>query len=145
MITRNILAAALTVLGVSASAAPVLFECDVTEKHRNLNWIEEKMVFVVAEDGKVTVIDPVILYFEKGPLNAKVIRNNDKSLKVRWRVHTDRDSKNQRVAHFDYDATINKKTNRIGVNANPANFPNRFSGKGNCKVRTDGKLPATLR
>lgn len=145
MIVRTILAAALTIAGFTASAAPVLFECDVTEKHRRLGWIADKIVFVVEANGQVTVIDPIIQQFDQDPMIAKVTRNTNKTLKVRWALRDITNGSNQTATRFDFDATINKKTNRIAVYARPAGFPNRFSGKGSCKTHTDGKLPATLR
>lgn len=138
MISRIGLAAAALVFSlVSASAAPLLYECDMNEKHRNQGWVADKIVFVVGDDGKVTVIDPVIQHFGQDPMIAKVIRSNDKTLKVRWVLRDTTTATNQRTPRLDYDATINKKTNRIAVSAKPHGFPNRHSGKGSCKVRTN--------
>ncbi|WP_298913330.1 hypothetical protein [uncultured Roseobacter sp.] len=121
----------------AGAAQGVLYDCDVTQKRKDLDWISDKVGIVVKPNGQVTVIDAVILYFNKTPMSAKVVRNDAKRLDVRWTIRGAKDDANQRVGYFDYSAQINKKTNKFAIYAKPENYPNRFSGKGKCTPRTE--------
>lgn len=138
-----VLAVCLTA-GAAIAAPPVMYECSITEKRRKLGWISDTMAIVIDKDGKASVVDNVTLNFTGGPVAAQMLRNTAEKLKVRWVVKGARDSENVRVAEFSYDAMLNKTTNAIAVYAIPLGFPNRFSGKGTCKVRTDGTFPRIL-
>ncbi|MGJ8627640.1 MAG: hypothetical protein ACSHXB_11840 [Sulfitobacter sp.] len=141
MISRTLHAVALVLLSSPALASPTVYDCNITEKHRKLNWITDKMAFVIGGNGQVKVFDGVISHYEKKPMVANVVRLNEKSVKVRWKIRGTLSKTNQRTTSMNYEATINRKTNRVAVFAKPANFPNRFRGKGTCKVRTDGRVP----
>ncbi|MFK7881343.1 hypothetical protein [Roseobacter sp.] len=133
---RLALAAVYTVFASAASAQGVLYDCDVTEKKKNLGWISNKVAIVVAEDGQASVSDSVILYFAKRPMAAQVDRNNAKKLNVSWTLKNVVNAANQVTPYFDYTAQINKRNMRFSIYAQPENYPNRFSGKGSCTLRT---------
>jgi len=130
--------------GGAFAAQSVMYECAITQKHKKLDWISDTMAIVVGKDGKVSVVDNVTLQIMGGPVAAQVLRNTAEKMKVRWVVKGARDSENVRVAEFSYDAMLDKTTNAIAVYAIPLGFPNRFTGKGTCKVRTDGTFPRIL-
>ncbi|MBW4707729.1 hypothetical protein KX928_08010 [Roseobacter sp. YSTF-M11] len=136
MLRTSILALALTFFAQAALAQGVLYDCDITQKRKDLDWISDKVGIVVKANGQVTVIDAVILYFHQKPMQAKVVRNTKDKLDIRWTIRNAKDDANQRVPYFDYSATINKKNNKFALYARPENYPNRFSGKGKCTPRT---------
>lgn len=130
-------AASLLGLATTASAKGVLYDCTVTQKKQSVDWISDRVAIVVRDDGQVTVSDSVIQFFKKRPIPAKIDRNNDRKLHVRWVLEDVVNGSNQQTPYFDYTAHINKKTMRFAIYANPENFPNRFSGKGSCTLRTE--------
>lgn len=130
--------------GAAMAAKPMMYECSITEKHRKLDWISDTMAIVIGKDGKVSVVDNVTLQLTGGPVVARVLRNTAEKMKVRWVIKGALDSENLPV-DFNYDAMLDKATNAIAVYAKPIGYPNRFIGKGTCKVRTDGTLPRILR
>lgn len=129
-------AVVLTCLASAASAQGVLYDCDVTQKKRDLDWIPDKVAIVVSDTGQVSVSDPIILHFVNRPIPAKVTRNNARKFHIRWTVENVVNSSNQSTPYFDYSAQINKKTLRFSIYASPENYPDRFTGKGSCVVRS---------
>lgn len=118
-----------------ALAAGILYDCDITEKRDGLFWISDKIGIVITAAGEVVVSDQVILSFNEAPIKATVTRNTDRKMIIRWKVKDAVDSENQRVGIFDYNAVLDKATNRIKVYANPEGYPNRFNGSGTCSTR----------
>ncbi|WP_227269766.1 hypothetical protein [Roseobacter weihaiensis] len=114
----------------------VLYDCDMTEKRQGVGWISDKIGIVITNTAKVVVSDAVILQFYQRPLEGRLSRNNDRKLVVRWRLKNIVNGANQTTTAFDYTATITKATNRITVYANPDGYPNRFSGRGTCVLKT---------
>lgn len=133
---RATLLALALLMPLPAMAQGVLYDCDITELRENVGWVPEKIGIVVDEGGAVTVIDPLIMHFNKEPMQARVSRNTADRLDIRWTLRNVTGGSNQTVDFFDYQVQINKNTNRIGVWAKPDNFQNRFTGKGNCTPRT---------
>lgn len=146
MTLRTMLAATALAFGAtSATADPVLYECDVKDKRHGLTWVADKIAIVANDDGSVVVIDPVILqYNDNKPMQARVSTRTTSKLKLRWKIANARDSKNV-LARFNYSAILNLKTLKIVVYADPVSFPQRFSGRGTCKIHTNANALKSLR
>ncbi|MFK7765331.1 MAG: hypothetical protein AB8B62_18855 [Roseobacter sp.] len=128
---------ALSLMGTAASSA-VLYDCTITKKKQGVDWISEKVGIVLQDDGTAIVSDAVILHFKRKPLTATSVRNTERRLDVRWTVRDAADSSEQKIGHFDYHARLNKKTGAFALYAKPDEYPNRFSGKGSCQIKTAG-------
>lgn len=128
------------VLGVCSMAMPVqangvLYDCDITQKRQGVGWISEKIAIVVTQSGQVVVSDGIILRFNRQPMQARVGRNTDRKLVIRWTLKDVVNANNQTTPAFEYSATLSKATNKIAVYASPEGYPNRFSGKGTCALQ----------
>ena len=131
-----VVTAALAFSALSASAAPLAYECDVTAKGRSQGQISDWIQVFIGQNGQVTVIDGLILIYKNEPIIAKVTKSTYQILKLRWTLRDIRTTSNQ-LANVNSEAILNKKTNKVTVRSAPANWPgNRFSGKGTCKVPT---------
>lgn len=130
-------AAALMLSGTSA-AADVLYECDITQRKKDVDWISPKVAFIMRDDGTAEVIDGIILAFVDGVQRANLRRRGDRLI-FNWSLSGLVDSAEQFVPKFAYRATLNTKDNTVVVRAKPASFPQQFSGKGSCKVRKPRK------
>lgn len=134
-----------TLLPITALAAPVLYECDMTSKSRKSNWIADKMVFVVQEDGAVQVIDRHLLHFNDGPTTAKV-RKKGSVLTMNWLLTGLKSVSKQRMPPAKYKAQLNTDTRLVTVYASSSAYSDaRVRSKGGCVVRKDAKLPKILR
>lgn len=121
----------------AATEKGVLYDCDITQKRDRLFWIADKIAIVVKDDGEVVVFDEVILHYHRSPMSARVTRDNDKKLAIRWTLKDLVNTSNQHTSAFEYSAMLDKKDNSIAVYATPDGYPNRFSGKGTCVSRTE--------
>ncbi|MFK7745469.1 MAG: hypothetical protein AB8B47_10470 [Roseobacter sp.] len=139
MISRLLISVLLLTAGPALAAQPtgVLYDCDITQKRDRLFWIADKIAIVVKDDGEVVVFDQVILRFNEAPLTARVTRNNDRRMVLRWTLRNVVNGANQLTTAFDYTATLTKSNNRIAVYASPEGYSDRFSGKGTCTKRTE--------
>lgn len=139
------LATLLFILPSFAAASPIMYECDMTDKRQKLDWVADKIVIVVNDDGSVIVVDDVILHFnDNKPMQARVGSKTKNKLKLRWAIKNARDSQNVLV-QFNYSSNLNLKTLKIVVYADPASFSQRWSGRGSCKIHTDAKALKSLR
>lgn len=138
MISRTVLTAAVLAFSfTSAWAAPRGYECDLTGNGKSRGWIAEKMVIAIEPNGQVIVTDGRILHYKQDPMIAKVTKNTDQNLKLRWALRNIRDGGNQLIERLNHEASLNKKTNEITVRVDVAKWPgNRFSGRGTCKPLT---------
>ncbi|MEM1073262.1 MAG: hypothetical protein AAF665_03475 [Pseudomonadota bacterium] len=129
-------AALAAFFGVSlAGAGPaLLYDCDITDTRRGVDWISPKVAIVIKEDGAVVVSDAIILLVNKAPLEVRVTRNTDQKLALRWTLRNVESTQNQITPAFDYALTLQKKTREISLRARPQGYSNRFSGKGVCTV-----------
>lgn len=121
----------------AATNRGVLYDCDITQKRDRLYWIADKIAIVVKLDGQVVVFDEVIMRFNSRPMPARVTRETDSKLAIRWTLKDLTNSSNQYTSAFEYQATLNKNSNMISVFATPDGYPNRFSGTGQCTPRTE--------
>jgi hypothetical protein len=119
----------------AAGATGMLYDCNITSKKDRQFWISDKIAIVITEAGDVVVSDQVILYFRGLPMPARVTRNTDRKMDIRWTLRDLVDGANQRTPAFEYTATLTKATNRIAVYGSPDGYADRFSGKGQCTTR----------
>ena len=120
-----------------AMAKGVLYDCDITQKRERLFWIADKIAIVVKNNGEAVVYDEVIMRFYDTPMPARVTRDTDRKLAIRWTLKDLVNSSNQYTAAFEYQATLTKASNKISVFATPDGYPNRFQGSGTCTPRSE--------
>lgn len=96
------------------------------------NWLPEQ-VAILHEPGadSATVNDPIIQYFAKGPIKAKVTADSAKRLSLSWDVTVVSRTGNR--AKMSYSLTIQKADLHASMTARPAGYDNKFSSGGNCK------------
>lgn len=128
---------ALSGPALAAKSKGILYDCDITKKRDRLYWIADKIAIVVKDSGEVIVFDEVIMRFNENPMPARVTRDNDRKLAIRWTLYDLVNSSNQYTSAFEFQATLNKKSNEISVYAKPDGYPDRFSGSGICTPRSD--------
>lgn len=114
----------------------IIYDCDITSRSQQTNWISPKVAVVVDLTGDVKVIDAVLISFRQSPASATVTRNTRNVLRARWQVLDTRDTEGRFIADMDYTLRLNKQTNRIFIGANPLGFAVRFSGSGTCVPRS---------
>lgn len=122
---------------LAAKAKGTLYDCDITQKRDRLYWIADKIAIVVMENGEVMVYDEVIMRFHNAPMQARVTRDNTRKLAISWTLKDLVNSSNQYTSAFEYQATLNKSSNKISVYARPDGYPNRFNGSGTCTPRKE--------
>lgn len=141
---RIVLAGLISACCAPACAAPLFYECAITQRDTRANWVSSSLGVIFDGSGAVQVIDGTILSHKGSPVPAKA-RDRGNKIVVRWQLSGLTDRLNTAVPKFVYTATITKATNAVTVLAKPVRFPQRFTGKGTCKTHTDGKLPKILR
>lgn len=97
------------------------------------NWLPEQ-VAILQEPGAdtATVNDPIIQYFAKGPIEAKVTADTAKRLSLSWDVVVQSRTGNR--AKMSYSLTIQKADLHASITATPAGYDNKFSAGGSCKL-----------
>jgi len=121
---------------VFATAAPVnaasFYECD-TDSKEAMNWVSPKIGFIFDDAGKVSVIDGIIQTYFETPIAAKARKRGDK-VRITWRIANAIDAAGERIPTFSYVANLNLVSKTVHVIAKPVGFPQRFAGKGTCKI-----------
>ena len=138
MLTRFLVLIFVVLAGPALASKPVgiLYDCTITQKKERLFWIPQKLAIVIKDNGDAVVFDEVIMRFNDAPMAARIWRDTDRRLVVRWTLKDLVNSANQHTAAFDYEARLNKSNNRISVYASPEGYPDRFTGKGQCTPRS---------
>ncbi|THH38244.1 hypothetical protein E4Z66_01315 [Aliishimia ponticola] len=130
-----VLALSLGAAGAAtAQQKGTFYECAITKRQKNVDWVPPLIGLVYQPDGQVLVIDAVILHFNEAPVQAKVTKRGAQDV-LRWSV-TGIDSARSRF-RFQYGARFSPKTGTISVTARPVGPPQSWKGSGTCKVRTD--------
>lgn len=128
---------AATVLGAAtAKAEYTILQCKVqnTELGR---WIAPEVVIAYSPESKKAIVsDPVIMYFNKRPLEAKV-KDRKSKISVYWRVKNVSDAAAQSLPSMEYSATIFKGSPKFTISARPQGRPQTFSGRGTCSPLKD--------
>lgn len=131
------------VVASTALAKGVLYDCDINQRDKRVDWVSPRLVVIVPENGAVSVIDGAILHFKGKPIPAR-LRDTKNKLKVRWSLQSIKDSRNTNIPNFAYSAQISKSTNKVRVTAKALGFDQIWSGSGNCTLRDDSSLPKNL-
>jgi len=129
------MALGLTMMAGAAQAAGQLYNCDMTQRDKKVGWISPTVAVILPKNGKVQVYDSVILNFYGRPIAAKATKSGN-TLRVSWKLKGLRDSNQQKVPQFEYVANINTKSNKVHLAANPVQFPNRWTARGTCELKT---------
>ncbi|ABG31389.1 hypothetical protein RD1_1770 [Roseobacter denitrificans OCh 114] len=119
----------------TATAGGTYYDCDINTTRASGGWVSEKLAIIMKENGQVLVSDSVVLQFNKAPIVARVTRNNDRKMVVRWRLNNNVNSQNQQTPSFDYTASLTKSNNKVHVSGSPDGYPNRFTGSGTCVLK----------
>jgi hypothetical protein len=123
--------------GPSAAASGYLYDCDMADAVSSRGWISPKVAVVVPGDGTVKVVDALILYFNKEPIEATVLRDNEKRLIVKWTLDNAKSDSGTSFANFDYRASIAKGSGKIELTATPRNFDTGMRSGGTCRKRAE--------
>lgn len=123
-----------------ASAASLAFQCDMDVKPGKFI---SQTYFAGVDDArkKGVVSDEVLLRYNKGPIGAKILRNNAQTLRLAWSVEEPRNRRKQYTPRLDFELKIRRQTKRATVIVRAAGFTNVLSAKGICKDISDKKLP----
>lgn len=124
-----------TLIATSAQSAGVLYDCTISDRRKNVDWVSPKLAIIVDKAGKVQVIDGVILAFIQKPISPRARKRGD-MLKLDWNISGVYDSKQTRVPTFSYQANLNMKTLAVSLHATPVGFNQRWTGKGTCQKRS---------
>lgn len=122
-------------LSLPAAAQSLFYECDMNGSKRNKGWTSPKMAFILADNGSVKVVDGVILHFVGEAADGKVLRNNEKSMQVRWTVSETRSDNGSGYGKIDYLASLNKGSGRINVTVTPQGEYQTMRARGKCAIR----------
>ena len=136
-------------MATAASAAtqvedPFLYDCEITDRQKRVDWVPERMVVIVVPGQPVRVIDPVILTFKEKPQPVRARTRADK-LRLTWILSGLVDGAQQFIPSFQYTAVINTNTKAITLRAKPVGFPQSWRGAGQCRVMQEQQLPRNLR
>jgi hypothetical protein len=114
--------------------APVLYECTLEKRVQNHGWIDSPLVIVMDEQGRATVNDPAIFYFNKAPLAGVVERDAPRRLIVTWSLE-DLSGQSSAISVFRYRASLSRPDLSIDVTARADTYDNRYFARGTCKKR----------
>ena len=127
--------AAILALSAPASAAGLLYECDMTNTKNNRGWTSAKLAFVLPGDGSVKVIDGIIMHFLGKPLAGKILRESKTHVHVKWTLKDIRSDNGTAFSNVDYKAVVTKSSGRIRLNAKPRHFDIGLHDEGRCETR----------
>ena len=118
-----------------AGAGGQLYDCRITQRSPESDWVSQRIALVVNEAGDVTVIDSVLINFDQSPKRAEA-RRRGATLAVTWGVSNVLDQAQQR-AQMRYSARLDTDTRAIKVTARPTGFAQSFRGRGTCAARSE--------
>lgn len=128
-------------LPIQAGAKPVMYDCTITKKSHPINWISEKMYFIVGDDGGVRVVDGHILHYNKGPMTAKV-RKQGAKLTMTWLLTGLTSTSKNRMPPAQHRAVLDTSKNNLAISVRSSSFDGaRIRGTGPCKLIKNPKLP----
>ena len=131
---KLVLAAAVALLAMppamaEAKSRPIL--CDLKAGGGG-SWIAGQVVFLHEAGAPTAIInDPVIEYFVKKPIEAKVTADTAERLSLSWSVVAKSSSRNR--VRVRYSLTMRKADLHVSVFAKPDGADNSDSAGGSCK------------
>ncbi len=122
----------LFVIGLPAVADALTLECTVPQTNLGGGYITETYVLQHDEAaGRALASDPLILYFNDGPVEAKVTEDTGKKLVLSWTVLIINSAGQQTKMRFR--AAYFKDSRQITIRATPGGYDNNFEARGSCK------------
>lgn len=116
-------------LPMAAFAKPVTFECKMGGATEG--WITSPTYFEYdSAKQSVRVVDGVIMHFEKKPKRASISENTDKRLVFDWKVNV---RVRGNISVMRYNFTYLKGKGLGIIQAAPAGYDNRPTGRGKCR------------
>ncbi|MFT6676770.1 MAG: hypothetical protein ACJAVM_002975 [Sulfitobacter sp.] len=128
------LAFGAALLLAAPASAGVFYECDMNTKHPR-GWVSPKVTFAFDAAGHVSVTDGVILWLYQKPLIARTRKKGEK-LRITWNIANAEAGRGERIPTFRYIANLNTATKAVSIIAKPVGYPQRFSAKGLCTIKT---------
>lgn len=122
--------------GAIAAGSGVMYDCEITKRQKNVDWISPRLVIVMRDGQAPMVIDSVVLHFKGQPVPASVKRRGN-TLQFRWILNGTSDGNGNRVAAFRYKAFINTANNTVKYSGIPRGYDSQFSGSGHCVPRNN--------
>lgn len=125
----------VTLLPMAASAEEGdSFICEFKAGGPVKDHFPEAVGIVVGSEAEGTfVVDPIINYYVKEPLQAKVMADNDARLSLRWVVKITDDETGISLVNLQYDLTLLKKNMTARIKVKMAQGDTlEFSAPGTC-------------
>lgn len=133
----SLVAVGLSVVFAGAGTAKgLLYDCDITKRSQDLNWVSDKYAFVFAQDGSVSVIDSMTLVAFDGPLQAKVRVRPNGTTRLRWVVSGLVAVNGEQFPSMSMMADLDRAAKTVTVNASLNGYGAKIRGTGTCKTRT---------
>jgi activator of HSP90 ATPase len=127
------LAAVLSCLPMLASAAPVVYVCNIDTSRSTGAFQPQIVIAHDAAERVVSVNDPLIQGINGGPLLGEMATENDTRIVFTWTLRNVPTQTGQ-TASLLYRATIFKADGDVQLSMKPLNFDNNFSARGNCQT-----------
>ena len=121
-----------------APKPPFIYDCDLNKGTRQHGLVKERVAFVFAKDGSVSVVDPVILHFVEGPVAGKFRLRGEKT-RVSWTVKNVISRASTSIPPLNYTATITDNGKDVRVRGSVSGTAQTEYGYGSCRVITNFK------
>ena len=119
-------------LAIPSLADALTLECALPQTNSGGGYLTETYVLQYDEAaGKALASDGLILYFNDGPIEAKVSEETGKKLVLSWMVLITNSTGQQTKMRFR--AVYFKETRQITIRATPGGYDNSFEARGSCK------------
>lgn len=131
---RTILLACAAVLGLAGAASAQIYKCEM--KNRGPYHGISEVIFFNYEPDKpkeTWVYDGVTKARFDRAVAAKLVRDDDTILKIKWIVPAGRTKKFGAEPRVDYSLTVYKKKGKATAYGDPRVFDNTFQADGACK------------
>jgi hypothetical protein len=133
--SRALVAAALLSIASAAQSAGLLYECDITDRRRDVDWIAETYVVVIDADGQVSVIDNIILIYNEAPVRPRFVSRRGDRLRINYTLRVIDAARVQWP--MSYTAVLDNAARTITLRARPTQGGSvSWRGKGTCTTRT---------
>ena len=127
-------AALALILPSTAFAAVTDYECALKECGTS-GWISREPILQHdAAQGKVVVVDSVILSLGPDPVAGRLVLETGAQITFGWEVKSPHDRNGTIAPSMILQITIAKATGAAAIQARPTGFEDIFTGKGTCKI-----------
>ncbi len=133
MLKRIIVVGILATALATTTASATQLHCKVKPSASQGGWISPEFVFQFdAAANEATVIDGLIDYYFKKPIEAKLTHKDGVKETLSWNVQTG-DHTGQ-LTKLIFRASYFYKDDSFTVSAIPGGYDNSFSGRGTCEL-----------